>query len=85
MDNNSNEYYTPGELAQKAGCRPQMIYNYMRSGKLPYGTTEINTESNLGATLNNGVVERYVIPKEAAERWLAEYLKRKALKAYKQT
>lgn len=31
-----NGFYTPAELAKVAGCRVQMVYNYIHKNKLPY-------------------------------------------------
>lgn len=56
--------YTPGEVARMAGCRPNMIYNYIRNGMLP-------------SVEEHG---RIMVPQEAADTWLKRYLERKALR-----
>lgn len=57
----------PMVLAKLAGCRPQMIYNYIRAGKIPT-VTENNTQKK-------------VIPFADAQAWLTAYLTKKGEKA----
>lgn len=60
-----NAYYTPREISELAGCRIQMVYNYMKSGRLPYERSEATKH-------------QYRIPRMQGEVWLEGYLKRKA-------
>jgi hypothetical protein len=61
---------TPGELAELANCRPQMIYNYIHDNRIK---AIINEESG-----------HYVIEADVAEAWLEDYRKRKAERKAKQ-
>jgi type IV secretory pathway VirJ component len=61
------EVVNPIVLAGLIGCRPQMVYSYIRKGRIA-GVKDNNTQ-------------KLVIPLAEAQRWANEYLQRKALKA----
>jgi hypothetical protein len=66
-DNSSaieDEYYTPREVSERAVCRLQMIYNYMRSGRIPFRRDEATHH-------------RYMIPMAEADAWIEAYQKRR--------
>jgi hypothetical protein len=56
----------PIVLANLVGCRPQMVYNYIRKGTIK-GVKDNNTQ-------------KIVIPLDEAQRWANEYLTRKGEK-----
>lgn len=60
------EYYLPAELAALAGCRVQMIYNYMKS-----------SPQRIAFRRDEATHFRYMIPITAGDAWLEEYTKRK--------
>jgi hypothetical protein len=62
------EVAKPIALAEAAGVRPQMIYNYIRSGRLESFKGQIEGEDRV----------QLLIPQEVAEKWLTTYLERKA-------
>jgi len=61
-----NDVINPIVLATLVGCRPQMVYNYIRKGKIA------------GAKDNN--TQKLVIPLQAAQAWADSYLRGKAQK-----
>jgi len=60
------EYYTPAELAKAAGCRPQMVYNYMSRNRLQHEYMEYNGRS------------RYLIRRDVGNEWIKVREERRA-------
>jgi hypothetical protein len=58
-------HITPRELSERAMCRLQMVYNYMKAGRIPF-------------VRNESTHHRYMIPSDRADEWIESYKKRKA-------
>jgi uncharacterized membrane protein len=65
----AEEVVNPIVLAELLGCRPQMIYNYIRKGKIQ--------------AVQHNNTQKLVITLDEAQRFANEYLTRKAMKAIK--
>jgi hypothetical protein len=62
----AEEVVSPIVLAELVGCRPQMVYNYIRAGKLDHKITDDT--------------QKIVIPLDKAQAWATAYLTRKGEK-----
>ena len=62
----AEDVVNPIVLANLVGCRAQMVYNYIRKGKIA-GVKDNNTQ-------------KIVIPLDEAQRWATEYLTKKGEK-----
>jgi hypothetical protein len=63
----AEQVVNPIVLSRLVGCRAQMVYNYIRKGKI--------------ASVTNNNTQKKVVPLEAAQQWANEYLQRKGEKA----
>ena len=62
----------PIVLAQAIGCRPQMIYNYIKQGKIK---TVVHGEENISIMENS--TQKIVLEWAYAVEWVQKYLNRK--------